>query len=298
MNRLLRTYGHGHFIEESYDMPNVCDDEITVKTLLTGICRSDIDMMNGNFPILPASMQGHEGLGLVIDVGVNLKSAVKVGDIVATRGEPAFADYYNVRINEFVVVPDVNPKYIIEPVACGLNILDQAKHEVMKRVDSNKRIIIFGSGFLAWVVYNYIKFHNFPNEITIVGNSNINLWGDLLSKEFGGKFDIVIDLSGRTDILNLDIYNKESLLILGNQKMLTSDFSKLLWQACTIIFPSPRHSNFYKCMQDAVSLIEKDYLNVDNFWTKGYNRNTEWQQAFTDSVNRTNGFNRAYLKWV
>ena len=38
---------------------------IEVKALMTGVCRSDIDMMNGNFGPLPLEMQGHEGLGEV-----------------------------------------------------------------------------------------------------------------------------------------------------------------------------------------------------------------------------------------
>jgi hypothetical protein len=50
-------------------------------------------------------------------------------------------------------------------------------------------------------------------------------------------------------------------------------------------------------MKDAAIWIENGDLNVDNFWTKGYNRDTEWQQAFADGMDRPNGYSRGYIKW-
>ena len=38
-------------------------------------------------------------------------------------------------------------------------------------------------------------------------------------------------------------------------------------------------------------------LNVDTFWTKAYDRETEWQQAFEDGSNRPEGYSRGYIKW-
>ena len=54
-------------------------------------------------------MQGHEGLGEVVKVGNEVTDA-RVGDIVATRGEsPAYADYYNAKSTEYVVVSEADP---------------------------------------------------------------------------------------------------------------------------------------------------------------------------------------------
>jgi hypothetical protein len=50
-------------------------------------------------------------------------------------------------------------------------------------------------------------------------------------------------------------------------------------------------------MRDAAIWIENGELEVDSFWTRGYNRNIEWQQAFADGVNRPNGYSRGYIKW-
>jgi threonine dehydrogenase-like Zn-dependent dehydrogenase len=293
MTRCLQTTGQGYFEEVTYIKPEPSDYEIEVKALMTGVCRSDIDMMQGNFGPLPLHMQGHEGLGVVTKVGSGI-GATQVGDIVATRGEPAYADVYNVRINEYVVVPEAHPKYILEPVACGINIVDQAAEEINKR---NGKILIIGSGFLAWVAYHRLMSRT--QDIDVLGSSNQDLWGDILLLGTTESYDIVIDLSGKY-ALGIDInLNNNALIIDGVGKAVSREESQQqLWKACTTVRPSPRTNGFYQCMREAVFMIENGYLEVDNFWTKCYNRNTEWQQAFADGVDRPSGYSRGYIKWV
>jgi len=69
MNRVLATEGNGIFYETEYALPDCDEDGIQVRAVLTGVCRSDIDMMQGNFGPLPLGMQGHEGLAQVEKVG-------------------------------------------------------------------------------------------------------------------------------------------------------------------------------------------------------------------------------------
>ena len=292
MTRCLQTTGQGYFEEVEYIKPEPSEYEIEVKALMTGVCRSDIDMMQGNFGPLPLSMQGHEGLGVVTKVGSGI-GATQVGDIVATRGEPAYADVYNVRINEYVVVPEAHPKYILEPVACGINIVDQAAEEINKR---NGKILIIGSGFLAWVAYHRLMSRT--QDIDVLGSSNQDLWGDILLLGTTESYDIVIDLSGKY-ALGVDInLNNNALVIDGVGKAVSREESQQqLWKACTTVRPSPRTNGFYQCMREAVFMIENGYLEVDSFWTRCYNRNTEWQQAFADGVDRPNGYSRGYIKW-
>jgi len=313
-NRILYTNGQGEFAETVYDKPPVGEYEIEVRSVLTGVCRSDVDMMTGSFGPLPLNMSGHEGLGQVTAVGKGIYD-IKIGDYVATRGEPAYADSYNVRINEFVRVPSAEPKYILEPVACGINIIQQPIREIAERSGPGKRLVILGSGFLAWVAYNTIKLLHLDFDITVVGHSNKDLWGSVLkdaakvghsNKELWssvlkdtaeGTYDVVIDLSGNTNVFESDMVNAEALIVFGAQKMLTTDFSNVLWKACTVIFPSPRTKRFIQCMEDAAYWIEMGDLVVDSFWTKGYNRDTEWQNAFRDSLTRPENYSRGYIYW-
>ena len=296
MNRILQTVSNGEFTETEYELPSLTSDEIRVRSVMTGVCRSDIDMMNGDFGPLPLHMQGHEGLGCVIDIGANITD-VNVGDYVATRGEPAYADYYNVRHREYVSVPEAHPRYILEPVACGINVIHQPLREIAERAGPGRRLLILGSGFLAWIAYNTIKLNHLDFEITVVGKSNKELWQDKLSNDYSGTYDVVIDLSSNTYVFDCPIVNNEALVVFGSQKQVSTDFGTLLWKACTMMFPSPRTNKFYDCMKQAEYWITSGDINIDKFWTKGYNRDTEWQQAFSDSNNRPAGYSRGYIYW-
>jgi D-arabinose 1-dehydrogenase-like Zn-dependent alcohol dehydrogenase len=255
-------------------------------------------MMNGDFGPLPLSMQGHEGLGEVLEIGSEVKD-IDVGDYVATRGEPAYADQYNADKGTYVSVPEADPKYIIEPVACGLNVVMQDEHQFEKRNSKDARIAIIGSGFLSWVVYQYLT-ANYFFQIDVIGSHNKERWGKSLKDNFEGTYDIVIDLNTRDEVFVRDIIKPEGLIVLGAEKTnkITTSFSKLLWNAVTVIFPSPRQKDFQRCMKTAVNMVEKGALNIDKFWSKGYDRKTEWQDAFKESNQRMPGYSRGYIEWL
>ena len=294
--KTLYTDGKGSFQEQEWDKPEITADQIEVRAEMTGICRSDIDMMNGWFGPLPIHMQGHEGLATVTMVGSNITD-VQVGDIVATRGEPAYAAYYNADAGTYVKVPELHPRYILEPVACGVNVVMQCIREIAERSGPGKKLLIVGSGFLSWVAYNTLKINHLEFEIDVLGSHNLDLWGDMLLMGTTDTYDVVIDLGGD------DIYsrvNDSALIILGSGKaagIRGSTLESLLWKAATIMFPSPRTPNFIKCMHLAKNWIEDGYLNVDSFWTKSYNRHTEWQMAFSEGVDRPLNYNRGFLYW-
>jgi D-arabinose 1-dehydrogenase-like Zn-dependent alcohol dehydrogenase len=297
MNRVLQTTGDGTFTETEYTLPTLTDDEICVRSVMTGVCRSDIDMMKGDFGPLPLHMQGHEGLGQVTAIGANINH-VKIGDYVATRGEPAYADMYNVRNKEFVVVPEAHPRYILEPVACAVNVIYQPMDEIAKRSGSGKKLLIIGSGFLAYVAYQVLQINELHFDIDVVGLHNIDLWGDKLLLSTFENYDVVIDLSGKFELGTEIGLNNNALIIDAVGKAVShKEAQQQLWKACTTIKPSPRNDGFHQCMLDAKYWIKTGRINVDNFWTQAYNRNIEWQQAFADGVGRPNGYSRGYIVW-
>jgi len=296
VNRILMTQGGGKFVETTFEIPKLGADEILVQSVMTGVCRSDIDMMCGMFGPLPLHMQGHEGLGKVLSLGSAVKD-VEVGNLVATRGEPAYADRYVVKHREYVIVPEAHPRYILEPVACGINLVHQSIGEYIKRSGPGRRMLILGSGFLAWVAYHTVLLNKLEFEITVLGNSNKNLWGDILVQSHSGKFDVVLDLSSRLDVFEQDIMQTEGLVIFGSQKQVKTDFANLLWKACTMVFPSPRTDKFFLAMNDAAYWVKNGQMQVDSFWSKAYNRNTEWQQAFLDGRSRPPNYSRGFIYW-
>lgn len=304
MTRILATTGQGNFIETSYECPDSIDDGIIVKNIMTGVCTSDIAMMKGEFGPLPLNMQGHEGLGQVIAVGKNTFTKIKIGDYVATRGEPAYADQYPVREGEYVRVPEAHPRYIIEPVACGINIILGDLTEIQGRsyaIDRSK-ILIVGSGFLAYVAYITLKNVGVEMDIDVVGRSNLDIWnqeGVELLREPNNGYEVIINLKEEHNWFeNSEIINNNGCLIDAVSRAVSKKENEiLLWKSVTTTRPSPRRDSFLECMELAVEWIQEGKLNVDNFWTRSYNRDTEWRQAFADGVDRPQGYSRGYIKW-
>ena len=297
MTRILVTDGKGGFSESTWERPPIRSDQIMVRSILTGVCRSDIDMMQGKFSLLPINMSGHEGLGQVLEIGDEIHD-VKIGDYVATRGEPAYADFYNVNAFEYVVVPTAEPEYIIEPVACGINLIYQPIEIIKNKINNgNDRFLILGSGFLAWVAYHAIHSLGTSIEVDVVGSNNTEIWGDILQPTPVGTYDVIVDLSSGTTVFDSVIYNENALIIMGSQKTVTTNFGDMLWKSVTMTFPSPRNPGFHKCMRDGVTWISNGYLEVDGFWSKGYDRDTEWLWAFEHAVDRPKNYSRGYIKW-
>jgi D-arabinose 1-dehydrogenase-like Zn-dependent alcohol dehydrogenase len=221
---------------------------------MTGVCRSDVDMMNGQFPLLPIGMMGHEGLGIVAKVGSKVGN-IKVGSYVATRGEPAYADLYNCKQGNFIQVDELHPRYILEPVACGLNLIHNNLGDVIKRAGPEKRILIIGSGFLAYTAYRTLMSINIQfKDLDVVGRHNRESFHSMISRP-NGRYDIVIDISSNPEIL------------------------------------------FFACMQEAKMFVRTGFIDIDKYWSKGYNRDTEWRDAFMEANYRPEGYNRGYIKW-
>lgn len=302
--KLFYTTGKNDIHETVWDKPEPNSNEIEVQSIYTGICSSDVAMFDGTFTTLPKEIQGHECIGKVTKVGVGVQSnsPVKVGDFVATRGEPGFADYYNTPIENFVVIPKAEPKYIIEPVACGINIASSVVGASL-----NSKIAIVGTGFLARVIYEYLTHLGFAN-FTVYGKAFGEYWESKKNVNYKshkshhldvtgiGKFDYFIDLTSEPHYFNPGYVNTNGTFILGAEKQVDNvDFSKFLWENITIKCPSPRDVHFKDCMKQAVELIKTSKIKTKELWGKEYHRD-DALQAFNDRLNGTEKL-RSYVSW-
>jgi D-arabinose 1-dehydrogenase-like Zn-dependent alcohol dehydrogenase len=308
--KLLHTTGNRDIIETIWDKPEPAKDEVEVRAVFTGVCSSDVAMYNGDFPTLPQEIQGHEGLGLVTKVGsiVNANTGIKEGDMVATRGEPGFADYYNAKQGTFVKVPNkADPKYILEPVACGINVANAVCNHSDNKEQS---IAIIGTGFLARVTHYTLKRNGYKN-FTVYGNAYPDYWNNedvTLMKHTGFHlemptvistegFDAFIDYSSKPQYMTGDYVNENGVYVCAAEKKVDSiDFSKYLWKNITIKFPSPRDKTFIESMRYARECIKSGSLNVSDMWCKPYNRDNA-KTAFENKLNGTDK-GRTYLVWM
>ncbi len=199
----------------------------------------------------------------------------------------------------FIKVPQLLPKYIIEPVACAINI---AKSCIP---DDGQDILLLGSGFLSTVIYTMLN-RWYENTVIVIGNSNKEFWSKqdnakLLNVDdiIGRKFKYIIDVSEKPEYLNLNFYAERANIVLAAEKHPAPNvtFGQFLWNAVNIKFPSPRNSTFIESMLLAEELITCGNIDVEALWTKSYNREIEVELAFMEGVNRPVGYGRGYIEW-
>lgn len=306
--KLLHTTGNRDIIESIWDKPEPSKDEVEVRAVMTGVCSSDVAMYDGKFTTLPKEIQGHEGLGMVTKVGslVEANMGIKEGDMVATRGEPGFADYYNAKMGTFVKVPNkADPKYILEPVACGINVANAVYNHSENK---EQTIAIIGTGFLARVTHYALKRNGYKN-FYVYGKAYPEYWDkqNVTQIKHTGfhlqmpaditAFDAFIDFSDRAQYITSNYVNPNGIFVMAAEKQVDNlDFSKYLWDNITIKCPSPRDPSFIDSMRYARECIKSGSLDVSDMWEKAYNRDNA-KTAFENKLNGTDK-GRTYLLWM
>jgi len=306
----FHTTGKNDIIEYTdVQLPEMLESQIMVKTILCGICRSDIFAYGGFEAPMPFLRQGHEGLGEVVKVGSEITD-VKVGDLVATFSDPAYATYYYAGKEEYAIVPEATPKYILQPTACAINI---ARRTTRACISLNQtyvpKILLIGTGFMSLVIGQY--YNHFGIKFDIVGSANPDKWEKLGAKlktmqevlDAKEQYDAVIDLSSKAT--NWDIIPKllkiEGIMCYASTPYspVTTNFFEQCWNCYSIIMPSPRNSDFGDVMRTTAKLITLGAIDPSEYWTAGYKRNDIYSvyQGFQDGSNRTPEYIRGYLEF-
>jgi len=80
--------GAGNFTVKDIEMPSVGDGEVLVQIKASGVCGADVLLYEwtyrGRYPVKPPIVLGHEGAGVIVDSGKNVKG-LKVGDRVTVE---------------------------------------------------------------------------------------------------------------------------------------------------------------------------------------------------------------------
>ena len=295
---LLDSRGKGDLKYHKFIKADPTDDEIEIKTKYCGICRSDIAVYAGWEGAIPYGHFGHEGIGTVTKVGKNIKS-VNEGDFVATTSNPAYGTFYNAKEKEFVKIPELSFKYILEPVACAINILE----ETIDRAYHNK-FLMFGTGFMSLIIGEYCKHEHI--DLTVVGNANRERWTEIgynlktYDDVKNEKFPVTIDLSSKETTFDLmsKITGVEGLIVMASTPFnpVITNFFTNSWNCHNFIFPSPRNSNFHWIMGNTINLIEKDIIQPKKLWTNSYSFHNA-VQGFEDGKNRTSDYIRGFIEF-
>ena len=206
----------------------------------------------------------------------------------------------------FVKVPiKQDPKYILEPVACGINVANAVYNHSENK---EQTIAIIGTGFLARVTHYALKRNGYKN-FYVYGKAYPEYWDkqNVTQIKHTGfhlqmpaditAFDAFIDFSDRAQYITSNYVNPNGIFVMAAEKQVDNlDFSKYLWDNITIKCPSPRDPSFIDSMRYARECIKSGSLDVSDMWEKAYNRDNA-KTAFENKLNGTDK-GRTYLLWM
>ena len=189
-------------------------NEVLIETEACGICMGDIYAFQGK--IDGGRVMGHEGVGVVAQVGEGVKN-VEAGDRVTALGGPAFARYYKADCQNVAEIPsDVEDMayWISEPLACVVNGIRGSEIQI------GDDVCLIGCGYMGLLLIQAMPKNTMRNLVAIdVQNTRLKL-----AKQFGadyvlnpneadvvgevrdllgGEADIAIEASGAPGTLHL-----------------------------------------------------------------------------------------------
>jgi len=319
MQKTLHSFQARTIEEAEIPYPDAGRDVILVDTLLCGICRSDIGSY-ARWEDMPLTSEdnptglghfGHEGLGRVVHVGEDIMG-VSVGDIVSTWSDPAYAYTYRATQEEFAVVPEIDPKYILQPTACAINIIRKTERMMQYMDIFDEDILLLGTGFMSIIIGQYLKSMGTVHKLTVVGSHNREHWSgitELVSLEAvrnsGKRYKAVIDLTSKAsnyDIISNELADLEALICYAATPYspVTTNFFNNCWNCHTIIMPSPRNIDFPNVMRDTARYIESGVIDPSALWTHSYNRSDihDVRRGFEEGMNRDETYVRGYIDYM
>lgn len=166
----------GRFEIFETEIPKLEPNQVLVKMVSAGLCHSDVPPFNGigeqgddprgfaaMIPVQYPSLIGHEPVGIVLDVGSDIKH-LKANDWVTGMLKGCFADIAVGFGDRLVKIPEGtrNMRYCLgEPMMCITNILRIASPEFMDNV------AVVGCGMMGLLTISGLKARNLKNLIAI-----------------------------------------------------------------------------------------------------------------------------------
>jgi len=202
-------------------LPIPCEDEVRLRVCLAGICKTDVHIFQGHFPIHPPRVLGHELVGIVDALGsgvpeswlgqnCGVRPARFCGQCAACRqGLPqlcanftclgntqdgAFADYTIVRADQLVPLDELSVEAAVwlEPLACVLHAL-----EASGAADS-QNVLVAGAGVLGKLMI--MTLHAISQARIAVVDPNTNKIQEAIA--LGAQVGWVVPRSGSVSKVN------------------------------------------------------------------------------------------------
>jgi len=177
MMRLMTWHGGDKFTLDQMPDPEARPGRVVVKVDTIGVCGTDVHITQGLFPSTPPKVLGHEGSGVIVDVGKGIDKS-RIGDRVVmnttshcgvcsacttwseSRCENAdltsgmFAEYATAPSQSAVKIPDsldLEQAALSEPASCCLSGSE------MMRIDDNGVGVVIGGGIMGLFTLAFLK---------------------------------------------------------------------------------------------------------------------------------------------
>ena len=126
---------------------------VQVEMRACGLCRADIDLFTGALPVEMPALVGHEGVGVVTEVGPQVEG-VEPGDKVTLAYGGLFARHVNCPVSRLTRLPPEVERFehwLGEPAACVANALRCAA------VNPGDRVVVVGTGFMGLLLLQGLR---------------------------------------------------------------------------------------------------------------------------------------------
>lgn len=177
MMRLMTWHGGDNFTLDQVPDPTARDGRVVVKVDTVGVCGTDVHITQGLFPSTPPKVLGHEGSGIIVEVGegvdpdrigerVVMNTTSNCGECVAcktwslSRCENAeltsgmFAEYATAPSQAAVKIPDsldLEQAALTEPASCCLSGAE------MMRIEEDATGVVIGGGIMGLFTLAFLK---------------------------------------------------------------------------------------------------------------------------------------------
>jgi len=278
-------------IEEDITGPG--DDQVLVRMKACGICKYDIKCYLHNETNIEYSRRpGHEGVGTVEAVGRNVRD-IKQGDAVTSISfGGAMADYFIADKNTVVKIPATVTDFgawVAEPVACAVNALRQV------RLEPGDSVAVIGAGYMGLLLIQGLP-GEFIERLLIIDidenklelaksfgadvviNASYEDPVATVSRKLNGCADLVIEATGAPETIRqaTDMLGNGGRLCLFGHHAVDETVPTNDWhmKGISVLNTTPFSSlNFYKDLQDAVTLMKKGVFDQSSLINRSYSFN-------------------------
>ncbi len=197
--RALQLQAKDKLVGVQLPVPQPGPDEVLVRTVATSICTSDLnDIAHNPFGIALPRVLGHEGAGVIAEVGANV-TALRIGDRVAAHPvipcrncencrrdlshlcsnlghlgldrDGTFAEFFCIRADRVRLLPpgvDFRFASLLEPVAVCLEAVQRG------RIQPGETVLVVGDGPFGLLIAR-LSSHSKPARIILVGRHEFRL---------------------------------------------------------------------------------------------------------------------------